>query len=193
MFEPLKITVHVNSHVSVTYVRWVLINNANCLIVWPNGEYHLPDADITIKYQHQFFLSISRAWVRYPVWQHTFVSLSAFSRRAVASFWRKYVHEVLVNRFGGLSLPWKSVVRLTDRPDMPLDVDRGRKTKCNIFYRLTTLKYNLLIYFRLFVFLQEKKSPLLTSKQSATALIKLNHMYHRLVLSENLNIARLYI
>ena len=51
-----------------------------------------------------------------------------FSRRAVVSYWRKYVHEVLVNRFGGLSLPRKSVVRLTDRPDMTLDVCRGRKT-----------------------------------------------------------------
>ena len=29
------------------------------------------------------------------------------------------VHEVLVNRLGGLSLPRKSVVRLTDRPDRP--------------------------------------------------------------------------
>ena len=66
-------------------------------------------------------------WVRYPVWQRTFVSPSAFSRRAVVSYWRKYVHEVLVNRLGGLSLPRKSVVRLTDRPDMTLDVYRGRK------------------------------------------------------------------
>ena len=45
------------------------------------------------------------------------------------------MHEVLVNRFGGLSLPRKSVVRLTDRPDMTLDVYRGRKTtmqqQCN--------------------------------------------------------------
>ena len=65
---------------------------------------------------------------RYPVWQHTFVSPSAFSRRAVVSYWQKYVHEVLVNRLGGLSLPRKSVVRLTDRPDMTLDVYRGRKT-----------------------------------------------------------------
>ena len=63
-----------------------------------------------------------------PVWQHTFVSPSAFSRRAVVSYWRKYVHEVLVNRLGGLSLPRTSVVRLTDRPDMTLDVYRGRKT-----------------------------------------------------------------
>ena len=69
----------------------------------------------------------------YPVWQHTFVSPSAFSRRAVVSYWRKYVHEVLVNRLGGLSLPRKSVVRLTDRPDMTLDVYRGRKT---------TIQYN---------------------------------------------------
>ena len=38
------------------------------------------------------------------------------------------MHEVLVNRLGGLSLPKKSVVRLTDRPDMTLDVYRGRKT-----------------------------------------------------------------
>ena len=40
-----------------------------------------------------------------------------FSRSAVVSYWRKYVHEVLV-----------------DRPDMTLDVYRGRKTtmQCNI-------------------------------------------------------------
>ena len=38
------------------------------------------------------------------------------------------MHEVLVNRLGGLSQPRKSVVRLTDRPDMTLDVYRGRKT-----------------------------------------------------------------
>ena len=46
----------------------------------------------------------------------------------VVSYWRKYVHEVLVNRLGGLNLPRKSVVRLTGRPDMTLDVYRGRKT-----------------------------------------------------------------
>ena len=38
------------------------------------------------------------------------------------------MHEVLVNRLEGLSLPRKSVVRLTDRPDMTLAVYRGRKT-----------------------------------------------------------------
>ena len=57
-----------------------------------------------------------------------FLSPSAFSRRAVVSYWQKYVHEVLVNCLGGLSLPRKSVVRLTDRPDMTLDVYRGLKT-----------------------------------------------------------------
>ena len=35
---------------------------------------------------------------------------------------------ILVNHLGGLSLPRKSVVRLTDRPNMTLDVYRGRKT-----------------------------------------------------------------
>ena len=38
------------------------------------------------------------------------------------------MHEVLVNRLGGLRLPRKSVARLTDRPDMTLDVYRRRKT-----------------------------------------------------------------
>ena len=38
------------------------------------------------------------------------------------------MHEVLVNRLGGLSLPRKSVVRLTYHPDMTLDVYHGRKT-----------------------------------------------------------------
>ena len=62
------------------------------------------------------------------VWPHTFVSPSADSRGAVVSYWRKCVHEVLVYCLGGLSLPRKSVVRLTDRPDMTLDVCCGRKT-----------------------------------------------------------------
>ena len=48
------------------------------------------------------------------------------------------MHKVLVNRLGGLSLPRKSVVRLTDRPDMTLDVYRGRKT--------TTTKSPVLVY-----------------------------------------------
>ena len=56
------------------------------------------------------------------------------------------MHEVLVNRLGGLSLPRKSVVRLTDRPDMTLDVYRGRKTtmqqqQCN--YVKTRIRFSL--------------------------------------------------
>ena len=68
---------------------------------------------------------------------YNIILFSAFSRRAVVSYWRKYVHEVLVNRLGGLSLPRKSVVRLTDRPDMTLDVYRGRKTTIQ-----HTIQYN---------------------------------------------------
>ena len=50
------------------------------------------------------------------------------------------MHEVLVNRLGGLSLPRKSVVRLTDRPDMTLDVYRGRKTTIQqIAFRISPL------------------------------------------------------
>ena len=83
--------------------------------------------------------------VQWTVWQHTFVSPFAFSRRAVVSYWRKYVHEVLINRLGGLSLPRKSVVRLTDRPDMTLDVYRGRKTRmqCNKYSRTSVAQTGL--------------------------------------------------
>ena len=38
------------------------------------------------------------------------------------------MHELLVNRLGGLNLSRKCVVRLTDRPDMTINVYRGRKT-----------------------------------------------------------------
>ena len=41
------------------------------------------------------------------------------------------MHEVLVNRLGGLSLPRKSVVRLTDRPDMTLDFNVDVKQQHN--------------------------------------------------------------
>ena len=53
------------------------------------------------------------------------------------------MHEVLVNRLGGLSLPRKSVVRLTDRPDMTLDVYRGRKITMQ---QQQNLLYNLYIF-----------------------------------------------
>ena len=52
------------------------------------------------------------------------------------------MHEVLVNRLGGLSLPRKSVVRLTDRPDMTLDVYRGRKTTMQQHILIKLLQIN---------------------------------------------------
>ena len=71
------------------------------------------------------------------------------------------MHEVLVNRLRGLSLPRKSVVRLTDRPDMTLDVYRGRKTTMQ--QKQQPYKNNF--YDFLFVFLddsafQKKRSTL---------------------------------
>ena len=41
------------------------------------------------------------------------------------------MHEVLVNRLEDLSLPRKSVVRLTDRPDLTLDFTVDVKHQCN--------------------------------------------------------------
>ena len=61
------------------------------------------------------------------------------------------MHEGLVNRLGGLSLPRKSVVRLTDRPDMTLDVHRGHKTTIQQYNNTTTeMMVELLAILRLF-------------------------------------------
>ena len=59
------------------------------------------------------------------------------------------MHEILVNHLEGLSLPRKSVVRLTDRPDMTLDVHRGRKQQYNnnkYPYALKCLRIILVAY-----------------------------------------------
>ena len=60
------------------------------------------------------------------------------------------MHEVLVNRLGGLSLPRKSVVSLTDRPDMTLDVYRGGKT--TIQQHCLNLFFDIRGYFEISVF-----------------------------------------
>ena len=51
-----------------------------------------------------------------------------FFKKGSCQLLGKDVHKVPVNCLGGLNLPRKSVVRLTDRPDMTLDVYCGRKT-----------------------------------------------------------------
>ena len=56
------------------------------------------------------------------------------------------MQEVPVNCLGGLSLPGKSVVRLTDRPDMTLDVYRGRKTTTTTTIRSLSVLYSILFY-----------------------------------------------
>ena len=56
------------------------------------------------------------------------------------------MHEVLAERFGDLSLPRKSVVRVTDRPDMTVDVYHGRKTTTTTTTTLPCVKY--LVYGR---------------------------------------------
>ena len=62
------------------------------------------------------------------VWSHTFVSPSTDSRRPVVSYWLKYVHDVLVNHLGGLSLPRKKCgLRLSDCPNMTVAFYHGQK------------------------------------------------------------------
>ena len=69
------------------------------------------------------------------------------------------MHKVLVNRLGGLSLPRKSVVRLTDRPEMTLDVYHGRKTTIQQQQQLPYQEHCLpYLYFQIFD--DAYKSPL---------------------------------
>ena len=63
-------------------------------------------------------------------------SSSADSRGAAVSYWRKYTHKVLVNCLGGLSLPKKSVVQLTDHPDMTSTVYHSKNVSCILLYHL---------------------------------------------------------
>ena len=86
------------------------------------------------------------------------------------------MHEVLVNRLGGLSLPRKSVIRLIDRPYMTLDVYRGRKTTMQQQQQILCIQFltgnealpyfNVLtIYIIVFIFyLNLNKKRLLTHK-----------------------------
>ena len=71
------------------------------------------------------------------------------------------MHEV---RLGGLSLPRKSAVRLTDRPDMTLDVYRGRKTATQQ-QQLFFLRLWEMVQYRLKYCLKEPLSPTQPSNQ----------------------------
>ena len=78
---------------------------------------------ISTSCRNQLLLDLFLGRLRPPKW------LTSTLCSYFVSYWQKYVHEVLVNLLiGGLSLPRKSVVRLTDHPDMTLDVYCGRKT-----------------------------------------------------------------
>ena len=76
--------------------------------------------------------STSDSWARGPGFDtqygHTFVAPSADSRRAVVSCWWKHVHKVLINPLGGLSLPRKSVVWLTDHRCFPWTLNNNTTT-----------------------------------------------------------------
>ena len=77
-----------------------------------------------------------RSRARYQVRLYTFVSTPADPRRAVVSYWQKFVHLVVVNSLGGLRLPRNSVVRLTDRPEMTITVYLGRRAKTQLYLLL---------------------------------------------------------
>ena len=66
------------------------------------------------------------------------------SRRVFVSYKRKYVHKVLVNSLVKLAKE-KSVVRLTDRPDMTIAVDWDVKNQTK------TKEINMKLTFVLFI------------------------------------------
>ena len=82
------------------------------------------------------------------------------------------MHEVLVNRLGGLSLPRKSVVRLTDRPDMTLDVYRGRKTTQQQQLKLLSYRGSKTLKGRFLKFRRYQNFANLFSKLSETTFYK---------------------
>ena len=81
----------------------------------------------------------------------TYFCFSLLFQEGQLSVTGESVHEVLVNCLGGLSLPRKSVVRVTDRHGMTLDVYRGRNTtvqqqqqKSKIIFLISQRKLNIL-------------------------------------------------
>ena len=68
-------------------------------------------------------LTSQRSEVRYPVRPLTLVSHSADSGRVTGESMCTLVL-VTCNRIGGLSLPMNSVVTLTDRPQISMDVEQ---------------------------------------------------------------------
>ena len=80
--------------------------------------------------------------------QATSISHSADSRRAVVSYWQKYVHLVLVNLLRGLSLHGKSMVRLTDHPNMTIAVYHGHKNNSTTIVYVCSTTYDLTSFYR---------------------------------------------
>ena len=77
--------------------------------------------------------SMSDSGARGPVFYnrsgHILMFLLPLIQEGQLSVTGESMHEVLVNRSGGQSLPSKSVVKLTNPSDMTIDIYHGRKTR----------------------------------------------------------------
>ena len=100
-------------------------------------------ADLSLRWAHTHFVGFVMSWLRFVIWLHprarkfeppprhipftTFcrykfwnfyghILPTTFPSRAAVSYLQTYVHLVLVNGSGGLSLPRNCVSRLTDLP-----------------------------------------------------------------------------
>ena len=70
------------------------------------------------------------------------------------------MHEVLVNRLEGLSLPRKSVARLTDRPDMTFDVYRDVKQQCNNYHEFDKILIELYPFLTAMITIEKPCQPI---------------------------------
>ena len=68
-----------------------------------------------------------------------------FFKKGSCQLLAKVCARSIINRLGGLSLPRKSVVRLTDCPDMTLDVYRGRKTTIQQQQQQLSIVYRVIL------------------------------------------------
>ena len=81
-------------------------------------ETHVP----SVCFSEKIYIVCVTSEKKYNIFSLYTISLSSFICLVVVS------QGSWVRCLGGLSLPRNSVVRLADRPDMTLDVYRGRKT-----------------------------------------------------------------
>ena len=96
-------------------------SSVGCVPDWWSGGRRLE----ALVRQHSFIE------IDHDIFSMVIISLPLIQEGKLSSYLRKNVHWVLVNRLDGLSLPRKSVVRLTDCPAMTIAVVKQQHNNNN--------------------------------------------------------------